>query len=137
MEQWTASIVRARTTIPWENSGPQCDVVTGLGATPELAVAALHANAEEAAHKVGQQTAELIETAVKAKREEEERHRQLGEDQPESRTRRRDTDTSWKFEVIDVRLVPGPTEGGSSGWLAYGTLTWYSLTPRVWDDRYG
>ena len=98
-----------------------CDVVTGLGATPELAVAALHANAAEAAQKIGQQTAELVEAAERR-----------GEHPPESETRWR----SWEFEVNDVRLTPNPMEGGSSGWVAYGTLAWYSPTPDIWYERY-
>ena len=137
MEHWTTSVVKARTTIPWEGSGDTCDVVTGLGATPELAVTALHANAEETAHRIGQQTAELIDAAVIAK--EEERQRRQGEDQLETLITRREEpvtwrdiieNTSWKFEVIDVRLTPGPIEGGSSGWLAYRTLSWASYRPR-------
>jgi hypothetical protein len=118
MVHWTANVITARTTIPLEGSGDTCDVVTGLGATPELAVAALHANAEEAAHKVGQQTAELIEAA------DEDAKRRFGRH------------TDWQFEVIDVRLTPGPIEGGSSGWAAYGTLSWASLMPDIWADRY-
>jgi hypothetical protein len=74
-----------------------------------------------AAHTVGQQTAELIEAAERR-----------GEHPWESEASRR----SWEFEVLDVRLTPGPIEGGSSAWLAYETLAWYSVTPEVWYQRY-
>jgi hypothetical protein len=40
----------------------------------------------------------------------------FGED-PENRG---SPDTSWRFEVVDVRLVPVP--GGAQSWAAYGTL---------------
>ena len=111
----TARIVTARTTC--DDAGRACDVVTGVGATPELALAALQAKAEEAAQKEAQQREERI----------------AGESRlpglvaflretvpPDSQAHGR----SWQFEVVDVRFTPGPIESGDSGWLAYGTLTW-------------
>jgi hypothetical protein len=31
-------------------------------------------------------------------------------------------DVDWQFEVVDVRLAPGPLHDGSPAWVAYGTL---------------
>ena len=45
-----------------------------------------------------------------------------------------DPDTSWRFEVIDVRLVAGPPESGRESWVAYGTLTSHGSHP--WDENY-
>ena len=58
MAHWTAHVVTARTTC--DDAGRACDVVMGVGATPELALAALHAKAEEAAQKEAQQREEKI-----------------------------------------------------------------------------
>jgi len=88
-----------------------------MGATPELALAALHAKAEEAAQKKARQREEKIEA--------ESPHPGLlafiRETAPPDR---RAHSRSWQFEVVDVRFTPGPIESGDSGWLAYGTLTW-------------
>ena len=111
----TARIVTARTTC--DDAGRACDVVTGVGATPELALAALQAKAEEAAQKEARQREEKIEA--------ESPHPGLlafirETAPPDSQAHSR----SWQFEVVDVRFTPGPIENGNSGWLAYGTLTW-------------
>jgi hypothetical protein len=45
-----------------------------------------------------------------------------------------DPDTSWRFEVIDVRLVAGPPESGRESWVAYGMLTSHGSHP--WDENY-
>jgi hypothetical protein len=38
-------------------------------------------------------------------------------------------DVQWHFEVVGVRLVPGPLDSGPAGWTAYGTLTSKTATP--------
>lgn len=127
MVHWTAAVVAVRTT--HDDSGRVCgDVVTGLGATPELALAALQAKAEEVAQKVGQYAAEQVDAA----REAAQRHLAEGD-----RTNMilytglgsPDGDMSWEFEVVDVRLTSGPIAGRDSGWLAYGTFTWVGKPP--------
>ncbi len=115
MANWTARVVTARTTC--DDAGRACDVVTGTGVTPELALAALQAKAEEAAQQEARQREEKIA--------EESRHPGLVafilETQPPER---RAPGRAWQFEVVDVRFTPGPIESGDSGWLAYGTLSW-------------
>lgn len=83
-----------------------------MGATPELALAALHAKAEEAAQHFAEEMAResphsgLLALVLKA-------------ESPASKAYSK----SWQFEIIDVRFTPGPIESGDSGWLVYGTLT--------------
>jgi hypothetical protein len=43
-------------------------------------------------------------------------------------------ENAWGLEVIDVRLVPGPAEGGANGWCAFGTLRSAGLSPLVPPD---
>ena len=115
MAHRTARVVTARTTC--DDVGRACDVVTGMGATPELALAALQAKAEEAAQEEARHREEKIAGESRLPgllafiRETEP---------PDSRAHSR----SWQFEVVDIRFTPGPIESGESGWLAYGTLTW-------------
>ena len=133
MVHWTATVVAVRTT--HDDSGHVCgDVVTGSGATSELALAALQAKAEEVAQKVGQHAAEQVDAAVEAAQ------RRLAEgDQtnmilyPGSEP---PADMFWEFEVVDVRLTPGPIAGRDSGWLAYGTLTWVGKPPAEWKKMH-
>ena len=40
----------------------------------------------------------------------------------------------WRFEVVDVRLVPAMIEG-KNGWLAYGTLLSEGKGPRLRETR--
>jgi hypothetical protein len=47
---------------------------------------------------------------------------------------------AWGLELVDVRLVPGPADGDTDGWCAYGTLRSTGLSPLipediVWHDR--
>jgi hypothetical protein len=55
---------------------------------------------------------------------------------PENRGR---PDAVWRFEVVDVRLVPGTLSGGAKDWLAYGTLVSVGANPwaaSFWDQRH-
>jgi len=38
-------------------------------------------------------------------------------------------DVVWRFEVVDVQLVPVPLADGDSWWIAYGTLASDGATP--------
>ena len=42
--------------------------------------------------------------------------------------------STWGLELVDVRLVPGPTDDGSAGWCAYGTLRSTGVSPLIPDD---
>ena len=88
----------------------------GMGATPELALAALRAKAEEAAQKAAPQ---LEEKMVRESRHAGLLALVLETESPASKAYSK----SWQFEIIDVRFTPGPIESGDSGWLVYGTLT--------------
>jgi hypothetical protein len=47
-------------------------------------------------------------------------------------------DGEWRFEVIDLRLQPGPDGDGGTGWVAYGTLISEGAEPwsgAFWDQK--
>jgi hypothetical protein len=46
-------------------------------------------------------------------------------------------DAVWQFEVIDLRIIPGPPDREDERWLAYGTLASRGRTPwtaSYWDE---
>lgn len=48
-------------------------------------------------------------------------------------------DAVWRFEVVDVRLQPGPDDNGEPSWVAYGTLVSEGADPwasSFWDQRH-
>jgi hypothetical protein len=108
----TVPEVTIRTTS--NSEGHPHGIATGKGPSPELALSALrqaaHDQAEEAAWRYGSRLFPRIA--------------------------RPDHDSGeWRFEVVDVRLVPALMEGGESGWLAYGTLLSEGEQPRVVGHR--
>jgi hypothetical protein len=113
MKPWYASLVAIRTT-HGDGDGLVYDVVTGMGVTPELALAQLRSQAQETAS----------ETVRKAAASAEATQGPANERTFDSRLE----DQEWRFEVVDVRLTPGPIEGADSGWLAYGTLVRESVS---------
>ena len=118
MVHWTARVVTIRTTR--DGTGRAYDVVMGLGATPELAMAALRIEAEKAA----QRAVEGTSAAKKAMSAADQRAGiAFGEPMPQPQS-------GTRFEVVDVRFTPSSMEGGGSGWLAYGTLA-SDPNPRV------
>lgn len=133
---WTADVVRVRTT--HDGVGRTCDVVTGMGATPEQALETLRSEAKRTAQKLEQQAAEegIEKTAIPLQHIDHQEER--GHESPHMRTRHKirtatrvtkptpskSKHMSWQFEVVDVRLTPGPVDDKGSGWLAYGTLAW-------------
>jgi hypothetical protein len=44
-------------------------------------------------------------------------------------------DTTWQFEVVDFRLVAGPSETTGEAWACYGTLV--STGKHPWDPAAG
>jgi hypothetical protein len=57
-------------------------------------------------------------------------------DDPENRGR---PDAVWRFEVVDVRLVPGTVADGAQNWAAYGTLVSEGANPwaaSFWEQRH-
>lgn len=113
-------MVTIRTT--HHGAGPACGVVTGVGAYPRLALADLERNAKEAARQVGQRPGTPPDPA-----EENTRPRQRpveGSSDPDFGIPSKSERWFGQFEVVDVRLTPGPIQHGASGWLAYGTLVW-------------
>ena len=146
MVKWIAQVEILRTTA--DGGGDWCGVVTGMGATPELALDGLRREGEALGQRLVQKDAEAIEAAEAKKWADEERaeenrradeaRRRADEGLPrkhpvpievwrkhqEGRLGKRRGEGSWigRFEVVDVRLTPAPEEGGPSGWLAYGTL---------------
>src|SRR5216683_1536940 len=147
MRDWITRVVRIRTT--HDGAGRARGIVTGMGATPRLALAELRREAEGLAQQAGQeaQAAQAArEAAEKAAEEPAEVARRRAQDLPDGGRRASALRTSgrpeparpasgqrsvipvdsgppeWRFEVVDVRLTPALMEGGGSGWLAYGTL---------------
>jgi hypothetical protein len=135
MAYWTASVTRMRTTS--SGGGNAVGIVTGMGATPERALAALRKQAEQLAQQAGEQAAEKAaekaeEAAKKAQAERraeyeskmraasggrgrppwEADHRPQRAQMPRMSTARRDS----RFEVIDVRLTPPRTRIPAAGW---------------------
>ena len=144
MVEWTANVVRIRTT--GGANGPAVGVVTGEGATPGEALAGLRKGAEGPAREAVRRVAEVVEAAKRPKERVKERSRGLPRPSvvstdsplevsvthkpaspPSVITLVRDVgkpQRRWQFEVVGVRLVPAHSEGGAPGWLAYGTLVW-------------
>lgn len=151
MVEWTARVVMIRTTR--DGDGRWCGIVTGMGATPELALAELRREGEALGQQVGQEAAQAAQVAKKAAkkaaddRRAEIRHREAARDgvhrppagfqqQAEESVGDKPQDDGpryWRFEVVDVRLTPAPEEGGRSGWLAYGTLAWEGEDGRAYS----
>lgn len=148
MADWTASVVRMRTTS--SDGGDAVGIVTGTGATPEQALAALRQQAEQLAQQAGEQAAEAADRADKRAAERTARAAKEAEDRRRAELQRRMRESGgegirvvgprrpaqppetasvtparrdFRFEVIDVRLTPAPQDAHTSGWLAYGTLT--------------
>jgi hypothetical protein len=146
MAEWTANVVRVRTTS--DGSGPVVGVVTGTGATPDEALAGLWEAVEGPAREALRPLAEAVERAKQRTRERaKERSWKLPRPAPVvvtdsplevAATRKAATPPSvwkaaqnmvevrqrWDFEVVGVRFVPAQVPGGGPGWLAYGTLVW-------------
>jgi hypothetical protein len=129
---WVARVVGVRTTS--DGAGSAWGVVAGMGGTPEQALAELRSEAESVlvreAGAVREANAEADEKAEKERAEGFERwlkarpHAPRGDEVPPHlapRGPRREPEER-RFEVVDVRLVPGVMENGGSGWLVYGTL---------------
>ena len=157
MADWTASVLRMRTTS--SGGGNTIGIVTGMGATPGQALAALRQQAEQLAQQAGEKAAEAADRADKKaaeqkaraakeaegrRRAEEQRRRQKSggtgfEALPGPRHPAQPPETAsvtparrhWWFEVIDVRLTPAPQDARTSDWLAYGTLTFEGAPPRA------
>lgn len=102
MTERDARVRTLRTTL--DGVGRAYGIVTGMAATPDEALAALRRNAEA--------QAESLETRKRAELYQPVPRRAPAA-QPES---------TGPFEVVDVRLTAGVMDGGSDGWLAYGTL---------------
>ena len=139
MVEWTVRVVRIRTT--HDGGGRECGVVTGMGATVELALAELQHKGEALGQRLAQEAAEAFEAdearfrAAEEAAEEDRREREAarghrtipieawrGQQAPRWARRLAKWPRYWWFEVTDVRLTPAPMEGGCSGWQAYGTL---------------
>jgi hypothetical protein len=133
---WVAHVVAVRTT--QDGAGSAWGVVAGMGGTPGQALAELRSEAEsllaQEAEAVREANAKADAEAEKERAEGFERWRRArrpapggfssGEEIPPPyapRGGRREPEDR-RFEVVDVRLVPGVMENGGSGWLAYGTL---------------
>jgi hypothetical protein len=163
MGDWIARVVRIRTTR--DGGGHACGIVTGMGATPQLALAELRREAEGLAEQAGEEAKEAAGKAAqaaagKADEEAAEAARRRAQDRaasvhpvparssgrpasalgfgvaPSSSGPRRVVPSSsgpreWRFEVVDVRLMPALMEGRGSGWLAYGTLAWEGHPPQA------
>jgi hypothetical protein len=121
-------VVRIRTTD--DRPGQALDIVTGTGATPQLALAALWREAQDRAEKAvaDAEAAKPRYTggpySIKGKPGEPDI--MVPGPPPWSRKPQSEPQVHeprvHRFEVIDVRLTPTRLDGADSGWLAYGTL---------------
>jgi hypothetical protein len=113
--------VRIRTTS--DGDGHPHGVATGMGLSPDLALAALQqaaqirAKAEAARHEPD----ELPPADTPHPRPLTSVELAAGGDRVAGRPVP-DEPQEWRWEVVDVRLVPGAVDGGAPGWVAYGTL---------------
>jgi len=156
MADWTASVLRMRTTS--SGGGNIVGIVTGMGATPGQALAALRQQAEQLSQQAGEKAAEAAdladqkaaeqkaltakETEDRRRTEEQRRRRESGgrgfapleprhPAQPPETASVAPARRHWWFEVIDVRLTSAPQDAQASGWLAYGTLTFEGAPPQA------
>jgi hypothetical protein len=157
MADWTASVLRMRTTS--SGGGNTVGIVTGLGDTPGQALDALRQQAEQLAQQAGEKAAEAADRADQKAAERKARAAKEAEDRRRAKRERlrqkssgsgwpeplepggpaRPPETAsvtparrhWWFEVIDVRLTPAPQDAQASGWLAYGTLTFEGAPPQA------
>ena len=150
MVEWITRLEMIRTTA--DGCGGWCGVVTGMDASPELALAELRRQGEELGRRLVQEEAEALEAVEAANaaeaarrladaRDAYERYRieKLEKERvhvpPWEAVLEGETRKAWhgleprdgrprlcRFEVVDVRIMPAPEEGGRGGWLAYGTL---------------
>ena len=127
MPRVTVHAVTIRTTS--DSSGHPHGIVTGLGLRPELALEELKQDAQTQA-----ENAAKPHSTPDAPRPASDSHVETAEE----RKRGRKVSTTrikipgpkqWRFEVVDVRLVPAVIEG-KNGWLAYGTLLSEGKEPR-------
>jgi hypothetical protein len=163
MVEWITRLEVIRTTA--DGCGGWCGIVTGMDATPELALAELRREGEELARRLVEEESEAFEAAEAAKAAEAVRRLAEARDAYEARRmkvleeeRRRlvpwevvleeekrkvwlgleprdDRPRLCRFEVVDVRLTPALEEGGPGGWLAYGTLAWVGESRSHREDR--
>ena len=147
MAESIARVEMIRTTA--DGGGDRCDVVTGIDATPELALAKLRSAGEALGQQLLEAKAEKAEAtwaAGAAEREaaalarynkdaEEKAKKGVhvapfvwpprGEEYREyARRPQREGWWSGRFEIVGVRLTPTLEESGRTSWLAYGTLAW-------------
>ena len=133
MGSWVGRVVRVRTSS--DGAGEAYDLVMGVGASPERALAGLRSEAEA-------RVARMAEVSVKpaggtAAGSSPPAHSSSGQGsgggerrlgatplgrQPQSGGSVSSRPPERRFEVVGVRLAAGVLEGGESGWLAYGTL---------------
>ena len=103
-------------------------IATGLGPSPGLALSALkqeaQAQAEKAASRHERATAPVPRptSAPEASSAGRRTSAAAVEGVRRGPAPPLPGDSEWRFEVVDVRLMPGVIEGEQSGWLAYGTL---------------
>jgi hypothetical protein len=147
MAELIARVEMVRTTA--DGGGDLCDVVTGMGATPELALAKLRSAGEalgqqlleakaakaEATWAAGAAERKAAALAAYDKDAEEKAKKGVhvapfvwpprGQEYREYALRpQREGWWSGRFEIVGVRLTPTPEESGRTSWLAYGTLAW-------------
>jgi hypothetical protein len=140
----TVPAVTIRTTS--NSKGHPQGVVTGMGRSPEQALLALEQEAQTQAEKVAAPhspaaPASRLPSAsrVSGRRVMSASGKSTGRPaHPDNPSFSHDAQLEWRFEVVDVRLVPALMEAGESGWLAYGTLLSEGEQPhRSWTDRHG
>jgi len=132
MMEWIGRLVAIRTTS--DGAGPACRVITGLGATPDQALAKLRNETESWLAQEAQMVQEANDEEDANRNVAYEEWRKNHKETPEElrtgiripphlapRGPRRPPEER-RFEVVDLRLVPARLEGEASGWLAYGTL---------------
>jgi hypothetical protein len=127
MPRVTVHAVTIRTTS--DSSGHPHGIVTGLGLRPEWALEELKQDAQTQA-----KNAAKLHSTRDAPRPSSDSHVETAEERERGRklypTRVKAPDPKqWRFEVVDVRLVPAMIEG-KNGWLAYGTLLSEGKEPR-------
>jgi hypothetical protein len=108
---------------PSDGDGNPHGIATGIGLSPNLALTALQQAAqiraeEEAARH---EPDDFPPADARASRPPTGAELAAGGHRVAARPLPEDP-LEWRFEVIDVRLVPGVLVGGTAGWVAYGTL---------------
>jgi hypothetical protein len=141
MGSWVGRVVRVRTSSG--GTGEAYDVIMGVGASPQRALAALRSEAREWVRRMAEAPVRPAEgtptrSVTPAGRSHDRkvtgaghvvRAEPIGPRAEERRKALREQRVAHsgqperRFEVVGVRLTAGVLEGGESGWLAYGTLT--------------